>query len=142
MPPGQPAAPNDPRTPRPPTGLKRWRPSWVTAAILVAAVALGAIGYVKWGETHPHLPKFCEGVGLGGPPASSRQAAFDAWRASYGFPQPPSASWRLQGNTFINTSYTVDRRHGFQSVQVERGGPLSLPRPLPPTVWTVQGGCV
>lgn len=121
-------------------GTKGWRPTWVTAAVVVVALAAGAIGYVKW-ESRPQIPKWCAGVGLFGPPASSPRAAFDAWRAS-DVSQPPSSAWRQHGDTFVNTAYAPDNQHAFQSVQVERGGPLSIPRPLPSTVWTVQGGCV
>jgi hypothetical protein len=111
--------------------------TYALGVLLILAIALLAVR--AW-PTH-HAPRFCEGVGLGGPPADSPRAALDAWIMADGS-QPPSSAWVQSGDDFMNTRYEGGRASGMHSVMVERGSAHSLPQALPPDKWTVQGGCV
>ncbi len=122
----------------------RWASSLAVVALVVVVLggALTLGSYLIWHSHQPGPPKFCAGVGLEGPPAASASAALDAWLAATPG-QPGPRYWRASGSdSFVNQTFAHGPGHGFQSVQVSRGGVDLTGQPVPAHRWQVSGGCV
>ena len=129
------------------SGSVRRRVPTLGLICVVLLVAAGGLLYVRVEQTHEPRVKWCEGVGLLGPPAATPSDAFAAWLNGFGEQpgeQPPASEWERQGSTFTNQTYARPGGYGFRSVSASPGGHgwPSGTTPYGPDQWSIEGGCV
>lgn len=107
----------------------------LTLVVVCLLVVVTAGSYLLWRAHQPGPPKWCAGVGLSGPTAATARGALDGYLG-----HASAGTWRQDGDTFINTTYTNDGTHGYESIQVGHSDVHN--HELAPGQWEVQGACV
>jgi hypothetical protein len=124
-----------------PTTTKRPHLLLGVACLCLLAIT-GALLYVKVADPFPADAKFCGGVGLAGPAASSIESAFSAWLATT-TDQPPAADWHRDGTTYTNRTYRDAYGHGLRTVSVGTSGyDIKSGTQYGPDPWSVVAACV